>query len=215
MNGVFETINLPLGEQIKKGIAVMTAFEIPKDAENSITNMRLVMDGGWLFRLVAGKYVKLSVDGEMMMSDTPMERISNRDFVSNANGRIFIAGLGIGLIVNALKGKVESGEVTHITIVEKFKDVVDLVAPYYADMPITYIIDDVLTMKPARGVIYDTIYFDIWPKISEDNLPEIAKLHNRFKYVLNRTNPRKWMGSWMQKYLQNQRAKDRRSGWGW
>lgn len=213
MNGVFEHLDLKVGDKKQVGIAHLHAFEITKDETRSITNMRLVMDGGYMFRLIEGRYVRLLVNGELMMSDTSMEKISNRDFVANANGRVFIAGLGVGLIVNALRNKLLNGIVTEITVIEKYQDVIDLIAPYYSDLKINYVLGDVLDYKLPKGDLYDTIYFDIWPTISEDNLPEMAKLHNRFKFNINRTNSNKWMGSWMQKYLQQQKAKYSRSYW--
>mgnify|MGYP000786328328 FL=1 len=39
------------------------------------------------------------------MSDTPMEKETNRDFVHNAHGNVLIGGLGIGLIILAIQNK--------------------------------------------------------------------------------------------------------------
>lgn len=54
------------------------------------------------FRILPGKYVRLHVNGQLMMSDTPMERITNSGFLHAASGRILIAGLGIGLIIRPI-----------------------------------------------------------------------------------------------------------------
>lgn len=209
MEGVFELFNLPVGNVLQKGIATLSTYEV-SEQDAMWANLRLVRDSGWLFRIQKGKYIKLIVGKELMMSDTPMERSSNIDFVRAANGHVFVAGLGIGLIINALRPLVTNGKVSKITILEKYQDVIDLVSPIYNGMPIEYICADVLEFQPDKSVKYDTIYFDIWPDISEDNLPEITKLHNRFKFLKNKNNPNSWMGSWMQKYLQDKRKRENR-----
>jgi hypothetical protein len=214
MEGVFNLFELPVGETVKNGVATLASYKISGE-QAMMENLRLVRDGGWLFRVTEGEYIKLIVNNQLMMSDTPMEKNSNQEFVRNANGHVFIAGLGIGLILNALRDKVKSGIVNKITVIEKYQDVIDLISHKFSDMPIEYICDDVLNYKPNKDQKYDTIYFDIWPTISTDNLPEISKLHNRFKNHKNKNNPSCWMGSWMQKYLQNKKREEARYSYYW
>jgi hypothetical protein len=128
-----------------------------------------------------------------------MERSSNREFVRNANGKVLIAGLGIGLIIHNI---LEKENVSHITVIEKHKDVIDLVSPYFKSKKITFICADILEWLPPVGEKFDIIYFDIWPTICGDNMKEISMLHNRFKNKLNRSNPDCWMDSWMKKRCQ-------------
>ena len=154
-----------------------------------------------------GEYVKLIVNGELMMSDTYMERETNREFIRNAHGRVMIAGLGIGLILENLRDKVADGIVTSIVVYEKYQDVIDLVGNRYNDLPIEIRREDILEYKPQKGEMYDTIYFDIWPTISTDNLKDISMLHQRWKAHKPKDG---WMDSWMRYYLRNIRERERR-----
>jgi hypothetical protein len=192
-------------EVVTKGIATISNFEFKND-DNPLFNLRAVRDGGMMFYIRDGKYVRLHVNSELVMSDTHLERLSNSPFVTHANGKILIAGLGIGLIVKNILNK-ES--ITEITIVEKYQDVIDLVSPKFNDSRIKYICADIFEWKPNKNEKYDTIYFDIWPEISVDNLTEIKKLHNIYKFYINRNNPNHYMNSWMKEYLQTLKRQDR------
>nr|DAO26089.1 MAG TPA: hypothetical protein [Bacteriophage sp.]DAW88763.1 MAG TPA: hypothetical protein [Bacteriophage sp.] len=52
-----------------------------------------------------GRYIRLINGCDCVMSDTPMEKETNRDFVHNAHGNVLIGGLGIGLIILAIQNK--------------------------------------------------------------------------------------------------------------
>lgn len=185
------------GEQEEKGIAKVTRFTISRlDAIRYNIGARR---SGPLFNVQEGEYVSLHVGAELMMSDTPMERYSNMEFCHKVNGKVLVAGLGIGLIIQyALK---QHG-VTEIIVIEKHQDVIDLVAPKLENKKLKVICADINDWKPEKGEKFDTIYFDIWPDVCTDNLEEIKKLHNGFKYYLNRDNPHSYMNSWMKEYLQ-------------
>lgn len=206
MNGVAKNF-LPTEEV---GVAKIKRFSINKE-EARIANIRSIMnyDGGLMY-VTEGDYVKLYVDGILMMSDTPMEKNTNYEFVENAHGDVMVAGLGIGLIIENLREKVNSGKVTSITVYEKYQDVIDLVYPKYKDLPLKVVCEDILEYKPTKAEKYDTIYFDIWPDICTDNLEDIAKLHQRWK-----SHKRKggWMNSWMSEYLRNERRRENRNSW--
>lgn len=182
-----------------KGVATISKFEF-KHSENPLYNFRAVMNSGEMFRVHDGKYVRLHINGQLMMSDTGMERASNRAFIKNANGHVLIAGLGVGLIVYNILSK---PSVTKITIVEKYQDVIDLVAPHFTDPRIEIVCADIMEHQFDKAVKFDTIYFDIWPTIDEDNLLQIRTLHNRYKGRLNRQNPNCWMDSWMKTKCQS------------
>lgn len=205
MEGV-KTRYSELSDKVTKGVATIKPYSISVDQAASF-NLRCLFNGNGFAQISAGDYVKLYVDGELMMSDTPFERRTNYDFVKNAKGRIMIAGLGIGLILNALKKKVESGEVTSIVVYEKYQDVIDLVADRYSDLPLEVRHEDILIYKPKKEEKYDTIYFDIWPSVTVDNLPEIAMLHQRWKSHKEKGG---WMSSWMVDYLRNERKASQR-----
>lgn len=205
MQGVQELLGIDPKQEKILGLATLSGFEF-KTSEDPFYNIRARRDGSSLFTMDDGKYVRLHVDGELMMSDTKMEKISNMEFIRKAKGRVFIAGLGIGLILHNLRSKIESKEVTEIVVMEKYKDVIDLVSPYYTDLPVTYIHANVLDYKTKKEDVFDTIYFDIWSDICIDNLQEIGVLHNRWK--LRKRTPTSWIGSWMKKELQNQKRRN-------
>ena len=193
-------------EVITKGIATISNFEF-KNTDDPLFNLRAIRDGGSMFYLRDGKYVRLHINSQLVMSDTGLEKQSNSQFVKFANGKILIAGLGIGLII---KNILQKENITEIVIIEKYQDVIDLVSPKFNDARIKYICADIFTWKPNKDEKYDTIYFDIWPEISEDNLTDIKKLHNKFKYHINRSNPNHYMNSWMKEYLQRQKRNENR-----
>ena len=203
MKGVFEHFDLKVGDKKQLGEATISAFEFSRK-KDPIFAMRAAMDGVAIYD---GKYIRLNVAGTLMMSDTDMEKDSNRDFVREANGSVLIAGLGIGLILKNILHKLNDGTITSISIVEKSKDVIALIQPYFKDERIRMIHGDILEWRPSKGVKYDTIYFDIWPTICADNLKEITFLHNVFKHRLNRSNPNCWMNSWMKERLQRMNRK--------
>lgn len=114
-----------------------------------------------------GKYVRFVLDGQVMMSDTFMERQTNINALS-ATGDILIAGLGIGMVPFQLLSK---GDVSSITIVENNANLIEAVKPIldkydYANK-VTIIHDDIWKFtKPGKS--YDYIWLDIWYTMDED-----------------------------------------------
>lgn len=157
-----------------------------------------------------GNYAKLIVGGRLYMSDTPFEKRTNWGIVHHANGHVLIAGLGLGMILTAILDK---PAVQSVTVIEKYQDVIDLVAPHHLHPKLTVICADIFEWKPEKGTKYDTIYFDIWPDICTDSLKEMETLHRRFARILNRENHKAWMDSWQKDYLRYQRRRERASGW--
>lgn len=149
--------------------------------------------------IVPGKYARLSVGGELVMTDTPMERLTNREFMRAAHGRVLIGGLGLGMILHPL---LQKQDVEQVTVIERSADVITLVAPTLdtperpAQCGLTIIHADVFNWQPPRGERWNTIYFDIWPNICGDYADEIARLHRKYARYLDRSDPRCWMGSW-------------------
>lgn len=86
----------------------------------------------------------------IVMSDSTLEMEQMSEFVKIAHGDVLIAGLGLGLVIDKIKHKVDS-----ITIIENSQDVIDL-------MPVPYKIikADINTYVPDR--IYDCIWIDVW-----------------------------------------------------
>ena len=202
MEGVFNIFKLPVGKKKTFENATISAFEY-KRSDNPLDYVRRMMEG---LQCEDGKYVKLIVDGELVMSDTSMEKRSNMEFVHKAHGNVLVAGLGIGLIIKNVWDKLQSGEITKLTIIEKHPDVIKLVGPYYKHKRVEIIHADIMDWRPPKETKYDIIYFDIWPTIdAEKNLPEIRYLHNAFKSRLNRSNQNCWMDSWMKYRMQQEK----------
>lgn len=157
--------------------------------------------------LTSGSYVRLIIDSQLVMSDTPMEKVSNTEFVEKAHGDVMIAGLGLGLIIHNLRDKIKSGVVKSITIYEINQNVINLVSPLFKKLPIEYVCKDILSYLPPKEEKYDTIYFDIWPSITPDeNLPQIRMLHNRWKF--HKKTKSSYMNSWMKEYMQNRKRQE-------
>lgn len=192
MEGVLELYR-DLKEPLVKGTAKVQTFSIGRQ-EASLQN---VLSMGRRYSTVTdGDFVKLHVNGTLMMSDTYMERHTNSEFVRRSHGDILIAGLGIGLVPFNMKGK---DNVKSITIVEKYQDVIDLIAPRLESLglPIEYVCSDIFDMPVPKGKKWDCIYFDIWPYIQGDNYEDMKRLNRKFKYNLNRDNPNAFMTSWL------------------
>lgn len=152
---------------------------------------------------------------DLMMSDTYMERVTQLEFFANAHGDVLIAGLGIGMILPPLCA---DPNVSSVTVVELNPDVIDLVESpvrrwvqqhhgLEAARKLAVVQHDIYTYVPPKGTKFDTIYFDVWPHRSTDNLPEMARLHRKFaRYKRSRHH---WMGSWYrEELLRRKRVED-------
>lgn len=173
--------------------------------------------GGWeryaeTHDLEPGTYIKLVGKGNgIMMSDTPMEIRTNREFIEKAHGDVLIAGLGMGLVLLSIQRK---KEVETITVIEKSRELVEFIVPH---LPLTHKIEirfgNIFEWLPNDGEKFDTIYFDIWDEIDGDNYPETKVLHKRFRKYLNKESNHCWMDSWRRwdfkrKYFEHKRYSD-------
>lgn len=158
---------------------------------------------GEVYDLEAGKYIKL-IDKkrhQIVMSDTPMEIRTNNEFIRRANGKVLIGGLGLGIILVEIQKK---EEVESVLVIEKYQEIIDLVKP---SLPINgkvkIVLGDILDFKTKEK--FDTIYFDIWNSVGdEEDYKEMKFLHRRFSRNLNRENERSWMSSWRKKDFQEE-----------
>jgi len=191
------------------GLATIRHFEVSQQ-DAAFTLMRQAATGGREQAVRPGKYAQLLVGRTLMMSDTQMERRSNYEVVRRADGEVFIAGLGLGMILHPILAK---ENVTRVTVVEKYADVIKLVAPTLPHQEKLRIVEaDVLDWKPEKGTRYDVVYFDIWPNITTDNQEDMALLHKRFAHY---KRPGGWMDSWMRDTLKARKRQKatRRGGW--
>lgn len=175
-------------ERIQQGIAQIIPCTFRGDPEADIEH-------GEIFRMYEGQYVMLFVKNQIMMSDSNMELITNKEFIQNARGNVLIAGLGLGMILNNILDK---PEVLSVTVIEKYKDVIDLVAPKYVNPKLTIHNANVFHWNPEHDQFFDSIYFDIWPEIIVENLFDMQVLEDRFREHLSQGGN---MDCWMKKHL--------------
>ena len=149
-----------------------------------------------------GKFVRLTHKGQVVMSDTDMEKRTNANFVRNAHGKVLVGGLGIGLILLAIQDKLE---VEKIVVVEKHKEVIDLVKD---QLPLNEKVEvvnaDVWEYVPAEK--FNTIYMDIWNFINTDVYrdsmkPLIAK-YRKF-LVSKQEDSNRFIDCWCKKQAKN------------
>lgn len=171
----------------KSGEWSVEQFEV-SEADSSFTRLRAMLKGRGF--VPPGTYTKLTHCGSSVMSDTPDELRDHNQAVRLAFGNVLVAGLGLGIVLNALLMK---DEVEHVTMVEIDPDVIHLVWPafeQYRDR-LTLVQADIFKWKPARGEMFDVAWFDIWSNLCTDHLPEMTTLKRRFAKRV-----RMWKGCW-------------------
>ena len=188
----------------EKGEAKLDYVTVSKELARFENMKNAWTPGGTIYDVEPGTYARLIVGDTLLMTDTPMERRTNTAFLRRANGRVLVAGLGLGMVLHGILAK---PEVTHATVLEISQDVIDLIAPSLEKYRkrLTLIHAAALAWKLPKGETWDTIYFDIWPTVTEDNLEDVARLSRRFARRLNRANPSAWMGAWMADHLRAMR----------
>jgi len=155
-----------------------------KDAQ--FFNLRAMMKPG--YRIIEpSKYKRLMYRDSVIMSNTPAEIRECEDFMEIAKGDILINGLGLGIVLIALLKK---KTVKSITVIEKSKDVIKLVASAYKDERLTIINADAFKWRPPINVKYDYVWHDIWTNICYDNLVGMDKLCEKYE------NKTKWQDCW-------------------
>lgn len=187
------------------GSAKIEVFEVtPAEAERSAS--RALFRGRDAY-VPAGVYCRLFVNGQLMMSDTPMEQRTNRDFVRKARGDVLIAGLGLGMVLVPV---LANPEVTSVTVIEKSADVIALVVDKLKALPggekLTVIEADIYEWQPPKGQTWDVLYFDIWGDFSGNDLQHMTRLHRRFG---KRRRKEGWMNSWQCDTLRAQQRRGR------
>jgi len=103
-------------------------------------------------------YTVLHNVGCPIMQDTTKEYREHQPLWDNATGHVLIGGLGIGFVNQKL---MDNPNVTSVTIVEKYQEVIDLVWPYCPkDDTFTLIHADIDTWQPTQK--FDCIWLDTW-----------------------------------------------------
>ena len=142
-------------------------------------------------------YTSLFIDNQLYMSDTPMERESNKTILHKAHGHVLIGGLGLGMVPLALQ---EKPEVRRITIVEKSPDVLKLVCDQltgHFSNKVQVVQDDVFTFS-SYGWKFNTIYMDIWPDYGDHLKSQMNELREKYTPMLDTNDPDAWFGCWQE-----------------
>ena len=147
-----------------------------------------------------GDYIRLMHRGECVMSDTNMEKRTNYPFCLKAYGEVLIGGLGIGMIILAIQDK---PEISHITVIEKYPEVIKLVGN---NLPLNNKVEiinaDVFDWKPSSGKKYNCIYMDIWNWVNQDIYKkEMVPLTRKYSHYLvsNEIDANRFMDCWAKK----------------
>lgn len=175
----------------KSGDFELSHFEI---GENNLHAM--------LHGIPCGKFVRLLHRGEVIMSDTDMEKRTNANFVRNAHGKVLIGGLGIGLILLAIQ---DNSEVEKIVVVEKHKEVIDLVKDQLSlNEKVEVVNADVWEYTPTEK--FNTIYMDIWNYINtvvyRDSMKPLIAKYRKF-LVSKQEDGNRFIDCWCRKEAKN------------
>ena len=168
----------------EKGAWSLRKFAI-SEKEAKPDQLRCAINGKSSRAVEAGEYWKLTENGYIYMTNTPAEVRGHYGFIHSASGSVLIAGLGLGMVVQAL---LDRGKCERIVVVEKSQDVIDLVGPCYDDPRVEIVCSDIFDYKPKEH--FDYAWFDIWPDICGDNYAEMKRLHRRFARSV--TNKDSW-----------------------
>lgn len=131
----------------------------------------------------------------LWMSDTRAEIMEHSPFFNKMfwaeleprPKRILINGLGLGVVVH---GALTYKNVGHIDVVERDPDVAALVGQYLPADKVTVHIGDAYAMQWPAGTRWDLAWHDIWPNISDENLPGMERLRRKYRRTVG------WQGFW-------------------
>ena len=133
----------------------------------------------------------------VMMSDTPAEMADHIAAIRFCKGHVLITGLGLAMVA---EGLCRRPAVKSVTVVEKEADVITLMEEYlreeWDEDRLRIVHADAFTWEADRK--FDTAWHDIWPTISDENLPQMEALRKRY--------PTKWAGCWAEKQCLSMKA---------
>ena len=162
--------NIPVG---KSWVWEVSKFTL-SDQDAQMFNLRQLVNGRESRNILPWEYTKLTVKGQVMMSDTLAELNDHTDFYNKAKWKVLIAWLWLWVIWNAVANK---SEVTEVVIIEKSRDVIKLVWPYMHEK-VKVIHSDIFKYNTSE--IFDYWWYDIWLSISTNNLKAFEKLRKQF-----------------------------------
>jgi hypothetical protein len=174
------------GPEILTDDVQVVKFEVRAD---SLESLRIAFQGR---ACKPGIYHKLIVDNTLWMSDTTAEC---RDHVipvieagMRSGGTGLINGLGMGCVLGAWLDVL-----THVDVVESDQRIIDTVGAWYEkEYPgqVTIHHADAYEVTWPKDAKWDVAWHDIWPTISDENLPDMERLRRKYSRRV------KWQGSW-------------------
>ena len=141
----------------------MTEIRYEVNVPNGVSNDFKVVGGDEtvLYQNIGDKWMNI-------MDDSAYEAEQADAFLSAATGDVLLAGLGLGMVLRPL---VDNSNVSSITVIEKYQEVIDLISPHVPlSKKIKIINDDIYTWTPDKT--YDVAWFDsyIYPADGDDPL---------------------------------------------
>lgn len=128
----------------------------------------------------------LKIDGETWMVDDPLHNIGMKRLAENSEGKVLVGGLGLGLVIHEL---VKNPKVKQIDVVERNKDVIDLISPNLPNDKVKIYNADVFDFKDKD---YDTIILDLWVRgegEGENNFSMLNSMLNAYT-IFKSSNPK-------------------------
>ena len=154
----------------------------------------------------SGSYTHLRRHHETFMTDLYDEWCTQKIAMEEAlqrGGTVLITGLGLGMIVESIFNT-PGCAVTHITVIEKSADVIQLVAPHLAEKygdRLHIIHADAFTWEPSPQAHFTVGWHDIWPNpFAPETEPDMQRLQRHYQNYCD------WQGSWAREFQRMQRA---------
>lgn len=188
------TSTVPCGQ---RGDWTLEEFSV-SESEAALHNISTLQPGRAHGRIRPGRYKRLFHRSRgVVMSNTPMEILTNREAYSQAKGAVLINGLGMGMLLEAVLTK---PEVESVRVVEIDADVIALVGPHFAHDPRVHIIHaDAFSYRPEKGARFDFVWHDIWDDICAENLEAMKSLVRKYRKPISSKQgvwSRAWLEAW-------------------
>ncbi len=167
-----------------RAVATMKVFDVPTDYRTFATdlptepsgNVRIAESkkkpGYYLMEGVRGyelyqtrhpmKERLLKIDGQTWMTDDPLHNEGMKALAEKSRGRVLVAGLGLGLVTDAL---LKNPEVESVTTVERNEQVIELVHPHFPSIVkerLTIEHEDFWKFVEITQEPYDTVICDLY-----------------------------------------------------
>lgn len=111
----------------------------------------------------------LTIDGKIWMVDDAPHWWAMEQHSEALSGHVLCAGLGLGLMVHAMNA---NPNITHITVVERSADVIDLIGPLVPHDKLTIINEDFYELSTDAIAPVDSVLFDLFVGNGEDFFTE-------------------------------------------